>query len=91
MSASIDEKEKAPARLTVEQVARRLNCSVESVYILTKRRLLKPLGHPSANCTRYYARCYIERLEVDEAWLARMSDVLVEFKWNKNHGKADES
>ena len=75
------------ARYTVEQVARRLNCTTEGVYILTRLRLLKPLGHPPANGTKYYAAVYIERLCRDEAWLARMSDALVKYKWDKNHAK----
>ena len=68
------------ARYTVEQVARRLNCTTEGVYILTRLRLLKPLGHPPPNGTKYYAAAYIERLCRDEAWLARMSDALVKYK-----------
>jgi hypothetical protein len=79
-----------PARLTVEQVARELHCTEEGVYIITKHRLLRPLGHPPANGTKYYARTYILHLVNDEAWLARMSDCLVKFKWEKNHGKAQE-
>jgi hypothetical protein len=75
------------ARYTVEQVARRLNCTTEGVYILTRLRLLKPLGHPPPNGTKYYAAAYIERLCRDEAWLARMSDALVKYKWDKNHAK----
>jgi hypothetical protein len=77
-----------PARLTVEHVASHLGCSTEGVYVLTKRRLLKPLGRPPPNGTKYYARAYILRLCEDEAWLARASDALVDFKWLKNHGEA---
>ena len=76
-----------PARLTVEQVAWVLNTTTEGVYILTKCRLLRPLGNPPANGTKYYARVYIERLAGDEKWLAKASDALVRFKWEKNHGK----
>ena len=74
-----------PARLTVEQVARQLNCTTEGVYILTSSRFLKTLGKPPPNGTKYYARAYILRLADDEAWLARASDALVKFKWAKNH------
>jgi len=86
---STTEKDKAPARLTVEQLAKRFNCSVEGVYILTKKRLVKPLGNPPPNGTKYYARSYVERLEEDEAWLARMSDALVQYKRKKNHGDSE--
>ena len=79
-----------PARLVVEQVAEELNTTAEGVYVLTSCRLLKPLGTPPPNGTKYYARNYILRLADDEAWLARVSNALVKFKWEKNHGKARE-
>jgi hypothetical protein len=75
------------ARFTVEQVARLLNTTTEGVYILTKQRLLRPLGHPPPNGTKYYARVYILRLCEDEAWLTRASVTLVKYKWDKNHAK----
>ena len=74
-----------PARLTVEQVAEELHCTTEGVYVLTKLRLLRPLGKPPTNGTKYYSREYILRLAKDEAWLARASDALVKYKWDKNH------
>jgi hypothetical protein len=74
-----------PARLNVEHVAKVLNTTKEGVYVLTSRRLLKPLGNPPPNGTKYYARTYVLRLAEDEAWLARVSDALVKFKWEKNH------
>jgi hypothetical protein len=75
------------ARLTVEQVAVVFNTSIEGVYILSKSRLLRPLGNPPPSGTKYYARVYIQRLAADEKWLAKASDALVNFKWKKNHGK----
>ena len=83
-------KEDFPFRLVVEDVALVLKCTTEGVYVITKHRLVKPLGHPPPNGTKYYARNYIFRLADDEAWLARMSDCLVKYKWEKNHGKAQE-
>ena len=76
---------KLPARLLVEQVARELQCTTEGVYVLTKIRMLRTLGKPPPNGTKYYAREYILRLAKDEAWLARASDALVKYKWAKNH------
>jgi hypothetical protein len=79
-----------PMRLVVEQVAHQLNCTVEGVYVLTRIRMLRTLGHPPRNGTKYYARDYILALAEDEAWLARMSDALVKYKWDKNHGAVRE-
>lgn len=75
-----------PARLSVEHVAKMLNTTTEGVYVLTLLHLLKPLGKPPRNGTKYYARDYILRLTRNEAWLARASDALVKYKWQKNHG-----
>lgn len=77
-----------PARLTVEVVAPILGTTVEGVYILSSLKLLKPLGHPRRNCTKYYSRSYILRLAADDAWLGRMTDALVSHKWDKNHNTA---
>ena len=79
-----------PARLTVEQVAHILHTTPEGVYVLTRLRLLRPLGKPPANGTKYYAREYILRLSRDEAWLARASDALVKYKWDKNQAEKEE-
>jgi hypothetical protein len=79
------------ARLMVEEVARVFNTTSEGVYVLTKLGLLKPLGKPPANGTKYYARSYIYRLANDEAWLAKMSDALVNYKWRKNHKNSGEA
>ena len=76
-----------PARLTVQQVALMLNTTDEGVYVITARKLLKPLGHPPRNGTKYYAKAQVQKLALDDAWLARMSDTLVRFKWEKNHAK----
>lgn len=76
-----------PARYTVAQVAQRLQCTSEGVYVLTRLKLLKPLGKPPPNGTKYYASGYIERLCQDENWLGKMSAALVNYKWAKNHGK----
>ena len=78
-----------PARLTVEQVGAELHSTAEGVYVLTKLRLLRPLGKPPANGTKYYAREYILRLAKDESWLARASDALVRYKWDKNHANKE--
>ena len=75
-----------PARLTAEQVAQKLGCTVEGVYVLTRRRLLRPLGKPPLpNGTKYYANKYVDRLANGESCLSRMSDALVHYKWEKNH------
>jgi hypothetical protein len=75
-----------PARLTVEEVAPFFHTTTEGIYILSSLKVLKPLGHPRRNCTKYYSRSYILRLASDEAWLGRMTDALVNYKWDKNHG-----
>ena len=58
------------ARYTVEQAGASFELHDRGSSHLTRLRLLKPLGHPPANGTKYYAAVYIERLCRDEAWLA---------------------
>ena len=79
--------EQLPERLTVQQVARMLNTTDEGVYVITARKLLKPLGNPPRNGTKYYAKAQVRRSCADDGWLGRISAALVKFKWDKNHAK----
>ncbi len=65
-----------PARLTVEQTACLLNCQPHDIPILTRARLLKPLGNPPATGTKYFAAAEILELYQDRAWLARATNAL---------------
>jgi hypothetical protein len=73
-----------PARLTVEQTAWVLNCQPHDIAILVAARVLKPLGNPSPNGTKFFATPEILKLSRDPAWLARVTTVLQHHWQQKN-------
>ena len=79
----------SPARLNAEETAWYLGFSPHEIPILVAKGLLKPLGRPPANGTKYFATATLEELRRDMKWLARASDVIVEHWRFKNARKTD--
>ena len=77
---------RAPARLTVEQTAWLLNCQAHDIPTLVAARLLRPLGNPPANGTKYFAASEILELSTDQSWLSRMTNTIHQF-WKKKNGE----
>lgn len=75
-----------PARLTVEQAAWVLNCQPHDIPTLVTARLLKPLGTPQANSTKYFCCAELLALARDRAWLARVTNALYEH-WRQKNGR----
>jgi hypothetical protein len=50
--------------------------------------LLKPLGHPPRNGTKFFATETLEHLRRDEKWLARASDAICSYWRERNARKA---
>jgi hypothetical protein len=67
-----------PARLTAPQTAALLGFQTHDIPVLVKRKLLRPLGKPQANATRYFAARDIERLSSDSAWLSKATQTMSE-------------
>ena len=65
-----------PARLDATQTAWFLGFELHEIPILIAASLLKPLGHPARNSTKFFATQALERLRRDEKWLARASDAI---------------
>ncbi len=59
------------ARITIEIVARILGFSVFDARLLTKKGLLKPLGKPINNATRFFSTEDIMEKAMDAAWLSK--------------------
>ncbi|KAF0178502.1 MAG: Uncharacterized protein FD161_1807 [Limisphaerales bacterium] len=78
--------ERLPARVNADQVAALLGMQASDIQILARSRLLKPLGNPARNGSKYFATCMILRLAEDERWLARASDAIVAHHHQRNHG-----
>ena len=73
-----------PARFTAEQTAWALNCQLHDLPVLVAARLLKPLGNPLANGTKYFSANEIRELAQDRAWLARMTNAIYEH-WRRGN------
>jgi hypothetical protein len=65
-----------PARLTAEQAGWVLNCQSHDIPALIHSRLLKPLGNPSPNGTKYFATVDILELAKDRPWLVKMTTAI---------------
>jgi len=73
-----------PARLTSEQTAWVLNCQAHDIPALIAAKLLKPLGSPPANGTKYFATADLLEVSKDSHWLARMSATIYQHWQMKN-------
>jgi hypothetical protein len=75
-----------PARLNVEQVAWVLGCQTHDVPILVSSRLLKPLGNPPQNGTKFFSTSEVAELTKDRSWLAKMSQAICQH-WQKRNAR----
>lgn len=65
-----------PARLDSTQAAWFLGFDPHEIPMLVSAGLLKPLGHPARNSTKFFATETLEQFRRDEKWLARASDAI---------------
>ena len=77
-----------PARLTATQTAWFLGFKPEEIPLLVAAGLLKPLGHPPRNGTKFFATDTLEQFRRDEKWLARASDAICAYWRESNARKA---
>ncbi|HUB66840.1 MAG TPA: hypothetical protein VL981_05080 [Candidatus Methylacidiphilales bacterium] len=78
-----------PGRLTVPQTAALLGFLPHDIAVLIKKKLLRPLGKPLANATRYFAAHDIERLSSDSAWLSKATQIMYEHWQRGRSGSTD--
>lgn len=76
----------APARLNAIQTAWFLGFEPHDIPILVAAGLLKPLGHPARNATKFFATQALEQLRQDEKWLARASDAICAY-WRERNAR----
>ena len=79
-----------PARLNVEETAWYLGFATHDIPILISNSLLKPLGHPADNATKYFASDIVEQHRHDAKWLARATDTVMEH-WRFKNARAKEN
>ena len=75
-----------PARLDASQAAWYLGFEPHEIPMLIAANLLKPLGKPARNCTKYFATETLEQLRRDEKWLARASDAIATY-WRQRNAR----
>ena len=76
-----------PARVTAEEAGWILGFAAHDIPALVKAGLLKPLGHPSPNCIKYFAAAELEKLRYDTHWLSRASDATIRYWQSQNARK----
>lgn len=74
-----------PARLNVEQTAHFLAFQKHDIRVLVAAGLLRPLGRPKPNSTKYFATVELEALRRDIKWLAKATDA-VQSRWRRKNG-----
>src|SRR5207247_11407806 len=78
-----------PARLDASQTAWFLGFEPHEIPMLVAAGLLKPLGNPPRNSTKFFATEILEQLRRDEKWLARASDAICGYWRARNARKQD--
>jgi hypothetical protein len=76
-----------PARLNMVETAVYLGFKTHDIPILIARGLLKPLGRPTPNSEKYFARSKLVEAENNEEWLSRATAVLSQHWQAKNARK----
>jgi hypothetical protein len=76
-----------PARLTAEQTGWVLNCQSHDIPALISARLLKPLGNPSQNSTKYFATADVLETAKDRVWLVKVTNTISQHWQHQNARK----
>jgi hypothetical protein len=77
---------RCPARLTVEQAAWALGCQVHDMPVLVSCGLLKPLGNPQPNATKFFCTTEVLELAKDRSWLVKVTKAISE-NWRKKNAR----
>ena len=70
-----------PARFDAKQAAQVLGFQEHDIPVLVRAKLLKPLGKPVQNSTKYFATCQIKELAQSYEWLNKATHVIQDY-WN---------
>jgi hypothetical protein len=75
-----------PLRLTAEQAGWVLNRQVHDIPALIHARMLKPLGNPSPNGTKYFATADLLEIAKDRAWLVKVTTA-INTHWQRQNSR----
>jgi len=76
-----------PGRLTASESAAVLGFAEHDIPVLVAKGLLKPLGKPASNATKYFASPHITQIANDPAMLDRATAVMGKHWREKNQRK----
>jgi hypothetical protein len=76
-----------PARLTADQAGWVLNCQAHDIPSLVNARLLKPLGNPSQNSTKFFATADVLESVKDRSWLVKVTNTICQHWQHQNARK----
>jgi len=73
-----------PVRLNADEAGWVLNCQPHDIPALIDAPLLKPVGNPSANGTKYFATADLLEIAKDRAWPVRVTTAITQHWHNQN-------
>lgn len=76
-----------PARLSLTEAAWFLGFKEHDIPVLVAAGLLKPLGHPPASGSKFFATAALQTLRTNVRWLTKASDATVGYWKRKNSGR----
>jgi hypothetical protein len=76
-----------PVRLNAEQAAWVLGCQAHDIPALIHARLLRPLGNPAQNSTKYFATAELLEIAKDRAWLVKVTNTISQHWQHQNARK----
>jgi hypothetical protein len=85
------EIETYPARMTASDAGEILGFGANEIPILVAKKMLKPLGKPVPNATKYFAAVQIKILAQNEDWLHKATQVLYDYWKDKNQRKTSKT
>lgn len=78
-----------PARLTAEQTGWVINCQPHDIPALVAAKLLKPLGNPAQNGTKFFCAADVLELLKDRSWLVKVTNTINQHWQRQNARKKD--
>jgi hypothetical protein len=73
-----------PVRFSQERAAAYLGFEPDHITILVNAGLLKPLGKPTANAQKYFAKVELDGLHRNREWLSKATEAINRYWQNRN-------
>lgn len=73
-----------PASISTEKAAHFLSCSPREVGMLSRKGLIKYLGNPQNNATRYVHTASLFESMADFEWMSRVRQAIYDYNLDRN-------